>query len=347
MTSMRGVAAALVVSYHMRDSGRDSFVLAGYLWVDFFFILSGFILAYVYGQLFSASLRARDYLSFLTKRIARIYPLHLFMLLAYVGSGIVGLDAATGGRLAVATHVLLIHAWGIHDDLTWNRVSWSISAEWAFYLVFPFIAWVVLRASRLLLWTLPLALLGALVLLTEHAGTLGVTYDLALLRCIPEATLGVLLFRASQADCPWLRRIAQLDWVRWPVVLLPFVLMQVKAHEVAIVAAMALMILPLSIASGSLHRVLAWRPLHHLGVVSYSLYMSHYLVLIFTRKLVLHRFHLDPKRYDLGTIQLVLVHLGFIGLCTAVATVLYRLVEVPGRRALNRCFAARTGMRPG
>lgn len=340
MTSMRGVAAALVVAYHLKGSGDDSWVRGGYLWVDFFFILSGFIMAYVYGQMFEREVSISSYRAFLGKRIARIYPLHLFMLCAYVTCGAAGISACAGDVHGFLTNLFLIQAWGTEHDLTWNRVAWSISAELGFYLVFPFIARAIATTPRFLHAIAPVVLLGGLVLLVRHTGTLGVTYDFALIRCIFEATIGMLLYQVMRDPAPGVKWLATRDWVRWPLLFAPLVLMQLHAHEVAIVAVFALMILPLAFADGSLDRFLRWAPVRHTGVVSYSLYMCHYLVLIFVGA-ALKRVHLAPSHDDLGLATRIAVYLGFIALCVAVATVLYRLVEVPGRRAINRYFAMR------
>jgi peptidoglycan/LPS O-acetylase OafA/YrhL len=340
MTSMRGVAAALVVAYHLKGSGHDSWVRGGYLWVDFFFILSGFIMAYVYGQMFEREVSVSSYRGFLGKRIARIYPLHLFMLCAYVACAAVGVTACAGTVHGFFTNLFLVQAWGTEHDLTWNRVAWSISTEFGFYLVFPFIARAIAMTPRLVHAISPLALFGGLVLLVHHTGTLGVTYDFGLIRCICEATIGMLMCQVMRDPAPGVKWLVTRDWVRWPLLLAPLVLMQLHAHEVAIVAVFALMILPLAFADGSLDRFLRWAPIRHTGVVSYSLYMSHYLVLIFVGG-ILKRLHLAPGHDDLGLATRIAVYLGFIALCVAVATVLYRLVEVPGRRALNRTFAMR------
>jgi peptidoglycan/LPS O-acetylase OafA/YrhL len=340
MTSMRGVAAALVVAYHLKGRGYDSWVRGGYLWVDFFFVLSGFIMAYVYGHRFEREVSIASYRAFLGKRIARIYPLHLFMLCAYVVCAAVGVTACASTVHGFFTNLFLVQAWGTEHDLTWNRVAWSISAEFGFYLVFPFIARALAMTPRLLHAIAPIALFGGLVLLVHHTGTLGVTYDFALIRCIFEATIGMLLCQAMRDPAPGVKWLATRDWVRWPLLFAPLVLMQLHAPEVAIVAVFALMILPLAFADGSLDRFLRWAPIRHTGVVSYSLYMCHYLVLIFVGG-VLKRLHLAPSHDDLGLATRIAVYLGFIALCVAVGTVLYRFVEVPGRRALNRYFAMR------
>ena len=94
LTAMRGVAALLVAFFHLRFgiSGVplfDYYVFSfrfgnkGYLWVDFFFILSGFILTYRYRDV-CRRLRLRVYADFIWHRFARIWPLHLVTLVGAV-----------------------------------------------------------------------------------------------------------------------------------------------------------------------------------------------------------------------------------------------------------------------
>jgi peptidoglycan/LPS O-acetylase OafA/YrhL len=133
-----------VVAYHFWPMlGRDRPLMAakGYLGVDLFFILSGFILCHVYLPPFGA--RRFSYREFLWARLARIYPTHLVTLigfgaLVYLGSW-VGVRA--GGNVVVwpslPAELTLTQAWGLAPLGGWNHPAWSISAEWFAYLCFP------------------------------------------------------------------------------------------------------------------------------------------------------------------------------------------------------------------
>ena len=83
LTPLRGIAALLVVIFHSNlmavpfvPPGYTSFVSGGWLWVDFFFVLSGFIISYVYGDSFKDSLTTDSYWKYIKARFARIYPIH-------------------------------------------------------------------------------------------------------------------------------------------------------------------------------------------------------------------------------------------------------------------------------
>ena len=147
LTGIRGVAAWMVVLYHIRKSlilllPADAIAVfaKGYLAVDLFFMLSGFVLWYSYadrirqgGLAFAAP--------FLWRRLARIWPLHLFILALFIPLAL--LLRADGGHMLhypfgeLPLHVLLMQNWGMTQEIAWNQPAWSISTELAAYLLFP------------------------------------------------------------------------------------------------------------------------------------------------------------------------------------------------------------------
>ena len=136
LTSLRFFAAGMIVlhhsasTFHLSDAnGRPTVFGAG---VSFFFVLSGFILAYVYPTLDS---RPKIY-HFLQARLARIWPVHAAtFLLAW---WLLSLEWETTQALA---NLALVHAWIPVQSyyFSYNAPSWSISTEAFFYLTFPFL----------------------------------------------------------------------------------------------------------------------------------------------------------------------------------------------------------------
>jgi len=157
---LRFIAAAAIVLFHYRSQMTElvpafavlePIAAAGYLGVDLFFVLSGFILTYNYLDWFQR-LERRAYLRFLGFRFARIYPVHLFTI-GFLALPLV-LAIALGESLShpenfsvedLVRNLLLIHAWTTATLLNWNYPSWSISAEWFAYLLFPVVAFVIVR----------------------------------------------------------------------------------------------------------------------------------------------------------------------------------------------------------
>jgi peptidoglycan/LPS O-acetylase OafA/YrhL len=155
-TALRGIAALLVVLYHypsflasnIHPDQFSGFLRLGYLWVDVFFVLSGFILAYVYRVDRTDAKWRESISSFAAARFSRIYPLHLLatiaVLLFFIADSSISyftsrdfccvLDGHFRTVESFVGNVFLVHAWGFWDQPTWNIPSWSISAEMFCYI---------------------------------------------------------------------------------------------------------------------------------------------------------------------------------------------------------------------
>ena len=122
----------------------DLFVGKGYLWVEFFFGLSGFILIHVYGGRAASLFRPRNYLTFLQTRLARLYPLHLATLLLLLALVLFtrAIAPLTGqasifdqpyhpivSPLTFVANLFLVQAWNLFPYLSWNAPAWFVSAE--------------------------------------------------------------------------------------------------------------------------------------------------------------------------------------------------------------------------
>jgi peptidoglycan/LPS O-acetylase OafA/YrhL len=214
LTRLRFFAALWVVFYHWRapwdfDVDATTQLLAmGRFGVDLFFILSGFVLAHVY-------LRAREegrfnFARFLVARFARIWPLHiaviLFLLLVWFVAAALEVPFEAD-RFAVAdlpANILMIHAWGFAPDLSWNGPSWSISAEWFAYLTFPAYLMTALGLKHRPWLLLGIAAVLFFALDQLHLRLFSETLPMAterfgVIRIIPEFLIGIGLYRLGQA----------------------------------------------------------------------------------------------------------------------------------------------------
>jgi peptidoglycan/LPS O-acetylase OafA/YrhL len=361
LTGLRGVAALWVFLFHAekfaRGVGSDAYDVvaavgaAGYLGVDIFFVLSGFILAYNYAE---SRLHegARRYGEFLCKRLARIYPVHLCALLLLLalqgGFGLFDLtfikpaQLGLDGLLATLT---LTHGWSLPIEPTWNLVSWSISCEWAAYLVLP---WIALLASRLQSRALAYALIPALFVLLALfvvSHPMKGTMAFGLPRIAAEFTAGVVLYRV------WtLRKYEQgpgfdLLALAGILALIPFGDLlargpDVKAPLVFLPAFACALVYGLAAGTGPITRALGSAAATFAGRISYSFYLLH--------GLILDACTAGLKGSDLadGRLAGLVVVLAALVTTTLLSAGVYRWCEVPARHAMIRMLRLEPGGSP-
>src|SRR3984893_5338497 len=183
LTSLRGLAALTVLIFHVIPDFR------GYLAVDLFFLLSGFVLTHVYHEI---RLTRQSYFNFLKARLARVYPVHLMMLVLLLAMLDTRPDFSSDGLLS--SLLLLQSPW---HSMCWNYASWSISAEWHSYLLFPILAINYrTRSNTALLSTL--AICASVVGVIDYSNNYGSgnisNTIVVLLRCLPEFASGIVLY---------------------------------------------------------------------------------------------------------------------------------------------------------
>jgi peptidoglycan/LPS O-acetylase OafA/YrhL len=179
LTGIRALAALWVLTFHFRPELLAAFPFlwpavpmfnVGYLGVDLFFVLSGFILTYTHLDRMTEKFGPRKVVGFLWLRLSRIWPLLFVMLLVWGVYNASLLLHSGDGRLQQALdperflqHALLIQAWGTHHH-DWNPIDWSLSAEWLAYLAFGVLV-VLLAKFRALLSSRALMLLAFIAVL--------------------------------------------------------------------------------------------------------------------------------------------------------------------------------------
>jgi peptidoglycan/LPS O-acetylase OafA/YrhL len=146
LTGLRFILALWIAIFHFGDmydhSGMGSWPImkAGVARVDVFFVLSGFVLTHIYWARTDAKF---DFSGFLQARFARLLPLHLLALamlgLMVVGANIIGHTSDVQGLtlLGLLANLFLLQSWGVEGSGNWNFPAWTISAEFAGYLLFP------------------------------------------------------------------------------------------------------------------------------------------------------------------------------------------------------------------
>lgn len=379
LTPLRGIAALMVVLFHARllifpqwmesIAGHTQLIENGYLWVDLFFILSGLVLAHVYGVAFTGSHRRMGYGRFLWLRLTRIYPLYLVTLVLLVGWELykarhgIGFYAGPLFKMwewegmppfgspftpadALPSAFLLLQVVTDHG-LTWNFAAWSLSVEWISYLLFPLLIPLAVTRSR---WghLAPLLALTVLAYIVHSRGTLDVTSGaLAVGRGVSEFVLGLWLLPKVKAakGLPMMQR----DLPLLIAFFLPFVLMQFTMTPQLTLLLIGAYVLLIWIAAcqgerkSPLLRLLDNRLTNWLGDLSYSIYLLHALVLLTSCELI---HYLAPGLTEwwytqtsplLGGVATLLMLAVLIGL----SSLSYNLLERPLQRRLRRLGKSR------
>jgi peptidoglycan/LPS O-acetylase OafA/YrhL len=343
LTGLRGVAAIWVLAMHIRNlsghvypAAKDELswiANAGYLGVDIFFALSGFVLAYSY-----PSLSRSEYLPFIWKRLARIYPIHLATL------ALTGLTAvALGDRFAssslqsvegLVSSLLLTHGWAYPIRGTWNVPSWSISVEFAAYLLFPMLAFVAHRIRSPLACLVGIgALYYALHILTSQ-GAYATTMPYGMPRIAAGFTAGVLLHRfyALKGAIP--------STLITTVCVVCFA--GASAYDriynynasINYLPALSCVLIYCLLSPGKVTSALSTRTMVYLGRISFALYMVHGVFIRIAHSLI------PVKLQDPVTGWSLL--LAVVAASFASAALLYRYVEEPARRRMVELFSPKS-----
>ena len=372
LTGLRIIAALWVVLFHFRpmlgDASpdfRDALAPAlncGAQGVDLFFILSGFVLSWNYLDRMGRTWSTRATLHFLWLRLARVWPVYLVTLHAaalwviftlHVGH----VPAPEAGQLTATSYVrqvLLVQLWfePYFDGTSWDGPAWSISAEWLAYLLFGVLILVVFRMklatrARSLMWLAFAASLPPVVLLLA-SGQFYTPWSW-LPRIVTQFTAGALA-------CAAVRRLRLSDRARRVagylslllIVAIVGILYLFDAYPITGVVdsggVVDLLFVPLvatlAVGAGSLPRILSTRLMVYGGQISFSLYMVHELVHTAWGWIV-EQFDLVPQenpwKWNI---------MGLLVIAVAAASVLYHVVEEPGRRWMRRMVDIRAVNRP-
>lgn len=282
LTSLRGIAAVAVVIFHASyfaanfgGAAAPAIWQRGYLAVDLFFFLSGFVLTHVYHGRLEGERRWPAIGRFFWARFCRIYPASLFatgVLALKYALGTLYLPTGVSFKAQLTAAMLLMQVPWL-DSVALNGPSWSISAECYAYLLFPFIVPMIYRWRA----STAAAIFGALLVAIaidhpfvagEDARTCGWG---ALSRALPEFMGGVIAYRAYTDGR--LRRLWQKDLVFAGIVAAILVSLVMGLPDGAIVVLLLALLLASVTNTGWMAGILGARPLRWLGEISYSVYI--------------------------------------------------------------------------
>ena len=379
LTGIRFVAAFWVLAYHLQGPFNVLGLLSipiladvmrvGRLGVDLFFALSGFILTHTYLTRMGGSIHIKATLKFWWLRLARIYPVHLVMLViaglaVFAQAQVRGesVDRDWWNPTDFIKNLLLIQEWGPDPQRGWNFVAWSLSMEWLAYLIFPILVLILWRLHKhvptfalVVAWFVVLAPLMGYGLGTSdpyYTNNWGSTY-----RILSEFTAGAItyLIVVRLADkgprvervAMWLSALLPLAVVAGSVFLARLPAAQPPANamnpdaeplppyfHLTLVPLLIAWIGTLALSQGGVARALSTRALVLGGFVSYSLYMTHLVWF------GLWRAGMDVAGIDGGPLYAVSV-VGLVVGAFVIAWLMWKIVEEPAREWMRRLVGTR------
>jgi peptidoglycan/LPS O-acetylase OafA/YrhL len=346
LTGVRGVAAAIIVIYHFGDvqlatGGTGSFfrIPFGYLIVDLFFMLSGYVMALTYREAF-AHLTGKTFANFMLKRVARLYPAYVIIGLFYIAKIAAGLS---GEKLEMYSawdwigNLFMLSGWGLYI-FPIIGVAWAASAEMGSYLLLPILMAFTLRKGTLAAVVSVIIAFVAIYAVSISGRGSGGPLDVVngnsfypLLRAVAGFTLGLAIFRFSDV----IDRLSAAKQDALVVVILLAILVVDVISPTDL--PMYLLFIPLVAVlsrDGRVAQLLFGNALvYRLGIISYSIYLIHPLFVSFAIRAWRH----------FGQTQTVYVaaSCACFALVWLLAELSYRFIEMPGRKAIVSWFSSK------
>lgn len=362
LDGFRGILALVVAMYHtiwLSHPNTSAFFNNGPVIIDLFFAFSGFLMFTLYRSHMDTAAQAK---SFMVKRFARLYPLHLFMLAVFVAFAVfriwahkVGLASYEPGEILpfeagaseswrnLFAHLTMTHAMGGADALTYNPPSWTIGAE--FYTYILFVGFMLFGRPK---WVdrlvLPLGIVAIYVYLALNYANMNITYEDGFLRCVAGFFIGVVAAKLilNNVIAGFFERLSSLQAsvLEWVAVIgsTLFVIYCGGKMQFFVAPVLLLFVLVFSQDKGVISRFLDQKLFAYLAKISYSVYMTHVIISIgFT--VVAERFiaGLWPNWNEAG-LGGDLLMVPYLLVVIVVSHFTYHYVEVTGGRWISCAF---------
>lgn len=313
--------------------------MKGWLGVDLFFILSGFVISYVHQDEF-LTLHQSRFKTFLLLRLSRIYPAHLTTLLllipiVYFSRVLFAYESPINlfSLPKFLFSLFLLNGWGFDNSEGWNVPSWSVSSEWFAYLCFPLIAYYLNKLksinTHILLILLVYFVMYSLAIVLNDATQFMLSSRFLLTRVFSEFLVGCCLFNInklsnSSSKGNYLTTLSLLSIVI--LCILPIS----NFFDGIIIIAFTVLIYGIS-QSGPVSTALFANPtMLYLGKISYSIYLTHSIVLMCFNQIIKRT--LGQPNAPLQVILLIFV----LTLIIISGHLLFHWIEDPFRRKVKQ-----------
>lgn len=348
LTGIRGFAALWVFLHHITTqypfenslpAWLKSFADKGWLGVDLFFVLSGFIISYVHQNDFNKGITYDSCKRFIILRFARVYPVHFATTIALIPIYLLSVqffnyyspvDAFSIPKLLYS--LSLTNGLGITNSVGWNSPSWSVGSEAFAYLLFPILTFFILR-YRISIITNFIACIIIFAITTTIGWHLSdgqryfSSWEMNLLRITSEFLIGCFLFNIFKQD------IKLKLWILADISFIGIMILTIfnipSCYDMLFIIAFGCLILGLSEDKGLLANILQKKSSIYLGEISYSIYLCHGIVFMVLNALL-------QKILDVNIVwHYVIAAFLYVLVTWASSHIVYSYIEVKARNYLK------------
>jgi peptidoglycan/LPS O-acetylase OafA/YrhL len=290
LDSLRGVAALMVVLLHVSWTNhftQNAFIQYGAIFVDFFFVLSGVVISHVYPNINTK----RDFQVFLKRRFARLYPLHIITLFSVAAGFVIlylfapaiwqqaqKLPEMDNLGIKFVLNLLFLNAHSLTNNNSFNGPSWSIGAEVTCYLIYGIILVLFFEKKKLIYYLLVIA--SFTWFMFNDRSIVTYQYNWGFIRGVYGFFIGCLVYSLRfESDFIPTKNIFIVSIFAVATLLL------IGLHDYlggrysfVFPILFGILLYLLLTPDPRISRFLSIAPLRFLGMLSYSIYMLHFLV---------------------------------------------------------------------
>lgn len=332
LDGIRALLCLSVVFSHWMGSrlGWTNFnFVNAYISVDGFFILSGFVLSFVYSK--KVSNGEIGFVQFSLHRLARLYPLHILtMLMVFFIYAVLNRHIPFDDPIGTAVNnLLLLHGMGLEQSWSWNDPSWSVSVEFYASIVL-FLCLLKYRNNYALII---IASIGyALVMAKNH--NLMAAKDLNLylfssgfLKCISGMCIGVVIKNILESEGPKTSTRKTLFFQLVTIALVScfiFTKKNIMSYDALAIIGISYIIYSSCAYDNIVSRVLSSKILSYLGKISFSIYLIHTPVMLIFDYFGLY----NSNSFVISTLL-------FCSILTAASCITFHFFEFPSYKVLK------------
>jgi len=351
LDGLRGICALSVVIFHMHVAGTFTelpFFRHAQLFVEFFFVLSGFVLTHTYGSRINL-----EFKNFLISRTFRLFPLHLFMLAIFIVLELAKLAAYKKGIqfndipftgvnsvLQILPNLLLIQSWTHATEfLSFNYPAWSISVEYYMYVIFGLII-LYIFSYRKIVW-LFISLVAFTLIYAKS--TIFTGPSLSGLSCFFAGALTYLLFDSFREKISLLFWQVTLLEIFLTLLVIAAITLDFNHKEIICSFLFCVVVIVFALDQGIISAVLKRNFFESLGKLSYSIYLTHAAIVfvVISSFIAAQKLLGTPFSSMIGGVRMIdtgsdvlnnVVVLLTLGVVILFSMLTYRMIEMKGQQ---------------